>query len=216
MPPVPRRAPPGCPGSGAGWWSTGEGAIPLWRPSSTRGALPTRSSWPRRPCATGCGPSSCRARICRSPPTVSISTRPSATCGASPWPGSPTGRTVTNSSPPPTTDRAIWTSSTTWGRRGRPRRRHRWWRAPPSRRRSAVPAPTTGAPYRPSPPAAMSWGRRGWGPTPPPRWWIAQGRMHGLPNVVVADSSVFVTSAGYGPTLTLVALAARAAASLAR
>ncbi len=40
------------------------------------------------------------------------------------------------------------------------------------------------------------------------------GRLHQLPNVVVADSSVFVTSAGYGPTLTLVALAARAAAAL--
>ncbi|HLM95001.1 MAG TPA: GMC family oxidoreductase [Acidimicrobiales bacterium] len=42
----------------------------------------------------------------------------------------------------------------------------------------------------------------------------ARGRLHGLDNVVVADSSVFVTSAGYGPTLTLVALAARAAAAL--
>jgi gluconate 2-dehydrogenase alpha chain len=41
------------------------------------------------------------------------------------------------------------------------------------------------------------------------------GRLHGLDNVVVSDSSVFVTSAGYGPTLTLVALAARAAAALA-
>jgi len=41
------------------------------------------------------------------------------------------------------------------------------------------------------------------------------GRVHGLDNVVVADSSVFVTSAGYGPTLTLVALAARAAAAMA-
>jgi choline dehydrogenase-like flavoprotein len=41
------------------------------------------------------------------------------------------------------------------------------------------------------------------------------GRVHGLDNFVVADSSVFVTSAGYGPTLTLVALAARAGASLA-
>jgi choline dehydrogenase-like flavoprotein len=43
----------------------------------------------------------------------------------------------------------------------------------------------------------------------------AHGRVHGLDNVIVADSSVFVTSAGYGPTLTLVALAARAAAALA-
>jgi len=43
------------------------------------------------------------------------------------------------------------------------------------------------------------------------RW----GRLHSLENVVLADSSVFVTAAGYGPTLTLVALAARAAAGLA-
>jgi choline dehydrogenase-like flavoprotein len=43
------------------------------------------------------------------------------------------------------------------------------------------------------------------------RW----GRVHSLDNVVVADSSVFVTAAGYGPTLTLVALAARAAHHLA-
>ncbi len=41
------------------------------------------------------------------------------------------------------------------------------------------------------------------------------GRLHQLDNVVVTDSSVFVTSSGYGPTLTLVALAARAAHLLA-
>ncbi len=40
------------------------------------------------------------------------------------------------------------------------------------------------------------------------------GRVHGLDNVTVADSSVFPTSSGYGPTLTLVALAARAAGAL--
>jgi choline dehydrogenase-like flavoprotein len=39
-------------------------------------------------------------------------------------------------------------------------------------------------------------------------------RLHGVENLVVADSSVFVTSAGYGPTLTLVALAMRAARAL--
>jgi gluconate 2-dehydrogenase alpha chain len=39
-------------------------------------------------------------------------------------------------------------------------------------------------------------------------------RMHDVPNVTVADSSVFVTSTGYGPTLTLVALALRAAENL--
>ncbi len=41
------------------------------------------------------------------------------------------------------------------------------------------------------------------------------GRVHGLDNVIVADSSVFPTSSGYGPTLTLAALAARAAGALA-
>ncbi len=41
------------------------------------------------------------------------------------------------------------------------------------------------------------------------------GRVHGLDNVVVVDSSVFPTSSGYGPTLTLAALAARAAGALA-
>ncbi len=43
------------------------------------------------------------------------------------------------------------------------------------------------------------------------RW----GRVHTLDNVVIADSSVFVTASGYGPTLTLVALASRAAHHLA-
>jgi gluconate 2-dehydrogenase alpha chain len=40
------------------------------------------------------------------------------------------------------------------------------------------------------------------------------GRLHDVPNVVVTDSSVFVTSSGYGPTLTLVALALRAARAM--
>ena len=35
------------------------------------------------------------------------------------------------------------------------------------------------------------------------------GRLHGVPNVLIADSSPFVTAAGYGPTLTLIALALR-------
>jgi len=43
------------------------------------------------------------------------------------------------------------------------------------------------------------------------RW----GRFHDVPNLMVADSSVFVTSAGYGPTLTLVTLALRNARALA-
>jgi gluconate 2-dehydrogenase alpha chain len=41
------------------------------------------------------------------------------------------------------------------------------------------------------------------------------GRLHDVPNVVVADSSPFPTGAGYGPTLTLVALAIRNISELA-
>jgi len=40
-------------------------------------------------------------------------------------------------------------------------------------------------------------------------------RLHDVDNVLVADSSVFPTSTGYGPTLTIVALAIRAARALA-
>ena len=40
------------------------------------------------------------------------------------------------------------------------------------------------------------------------------GRLHQMPNVLIADSSLFPTGAGYGPTLTLVALVIRNAKSL--
>jgi choline dehydrogenase-like flavoprotein len=43
----------------------------------------------------------------------------------------------------------------------------------------------------------------------------AFGRLHDVPNVVVCDGSVLPTGAGYGPTLTLVTLALRAAHALA-
>ena len=41
------------------------------------------------------------------------------------------------------------------------------------------------------------------------------GRLHDTPNLLVADSSLFPTGAGYGPTLTLVALAIRNTSALA-
>ena len=41
------------------------------------------------------------------------------------------------------------------------------------------------------------------------------GRLHDAPNVIVADSSPFPTGAGYGPTLTLIALAIRNIRALA-
>jgi choline dehydrogenase-like flavoprotein len=37
------------------------------------------------------------------------------------------------------------------------------------------------------------------------------GRMHELDNVQIADGSVFTTSGGFNPTLTIMALALRAA-----
>jgi choline dehydrogenase-like flavoprotein len=42
------------------------------------------------------------------------------------------------------------------------------------------------------------------------------GRVHAVPNVLIADSSLFPTGAGYGPTLTLVALAIRNVRALTR
>ena len=52
------------------------------------------------------------------------------------------------------------------------------------------------------------------GDDPEPSVADRDGRLHQLPNVMIADSSLFVTSSGYGPTLTLAALAARSATSL--
>jgi choline dehydrogenase-like flavoprotein len=40
-------------------------------------------------------------------------------------------------------------------------------------------------------------------------------RLHGVENLLCTDSSVFPTSTGYGPTLTIVALAIRASRALA-
>jgi choline dehydrogenase-like flavoprotein len=40
-------------------------------------------------------------------------------------------------------------------------------------------------------------------------------RLHDVDNVLCTDSSVFPTSTGYGPTLTIVALALRACRALA-
>jgi choline dehydrogenase-like flavoprotein len=40
------------------------------------------------------------------------------------------------------------------------------------------------------------------------------GRFHDVENMICTDSSVFVTSSGYNPTLTIVALAIRASRAL--
>ena len=51
-----------------------------------------------------------------------------------------------------------------------------------------------------------------------PRHSVADafGRLHGVENVHVADGSVFVSSGGFNPTLTIMALALRSARSLGR
>ncbi len=81
-----------------------------------------------------------------------------------------------------------------------------------------------------SPPLEDARGRRQRDPTPISRHVMGTARMgtdprtsvcdpwqrlHDVDNVVITDSSVFPTSTGYGPTLTLVALAIRAARALA-
>ena len=81
-----------------------------------------------------------------------------------------------------------------------------------------------------SPPLEDARGRRPRDPTPISRHVMGTARLgtdprtsvcdpwqrvHDVDNVLVTDSSVFPTSTGYGPTLTLVALAIRAARALA-
>jgi choline dehydrogenase-like flavoprotein len=85
------------------------------------------------------------------------------------------------------------------------------------RRMATIPGPIGGDPRENLPPIPESrhvMGTTRMGDDPATSVVDRWGRMHALDNVVVADSSVFVTSTGYGPTLTLAALAGRAAAHL--
>lgn len=86
------------------------------------------------------------------------------------------------------------------------------------RRTATTPGPVGGDPHEhmsPVPESRHVMGTTRMGDDPATSVVDRWGRLHSLDNVVVADSSVFVTSSGYGPTLTLAALAARAAAHLA-
>jgi choline dehydrogenase-like flavoprotein len=74
---------------------------------------------------------------------------------------------------------------------------------------------TSPGPYDPVPISRHVAGTTRMGHDPATSVCDAWGRVHEAPNVVVADSSVFPTGAGYGPTLTLVALAIRNVEALA-
>ena len=62
---------------------------------------------------------------------------------------------------------------------------------------------------------ATSWAAPAWATIPRTSVFDRWQRLHEMENVVCTDSSVFPTSTGYGPTLTIVALAIRASRALA-
>jgi choline dehydrogenase-like flavoprotein len=68
-------------------------------------------------------------------------------------------------------------------------------------------AHTSPGPFNPVPISRHVAGTTRMGDDPATSVCDPSGRVHDVPNVVVADSSLFPTGAGYGPTLTLVALA---------
>ena len=153
-------------------------------------------------CATGCGRSPCRAKTSPRPPTASTSIRPCATCTASPPGARPTTCIRTRSSRPATTRRNSRPSC------ARPARSSR---SPRPRRRSTATA-------RGNRSASMSrhiMGTCRMGDDPATSVVDRWQRFHDVENMVCTDSSVFPTSTGYGPTLTIVALAIRACRDLA-
>jgi len=85
-----------------------------------------------------------------------------------------------------------------------------WVTSPPT----DGPAPGR-APGNPSPISRHIMGTARMGNDPSSSVCDRWQRLHDVENVIVADSSVFPTSTGYGPTLTIVALAIRAARALA-
>ena len=152
-----------------------------------------------------CGPSPCRGRTCPVA-TNRIDLDPTVR-DVRGLPGGP----VTYRPAPPRAGRlgpprppAGRRSSRRWAPSGRPS----------SPRRARPAARGTDPEHAPDEPARHGHGPDGGRPRPP-RWPTRDGRLHELPNVVIADSSLFVTSSGYGPTLTLAALAARSAAAMA-
>jgi choline dehydrogenase-like flavoprotein len=74
---------------------------------------------------------------------------------------------------------------------------------------------TSPGPFDPVPISRHVAGTARMGDDPATSVCDAWGRVHDVPNVVIADSSLFPTGAGYGPTLTLITLAIRNIGELA-
>ena len=147
------------------------------------------------------------ARTSPQPTTASTSTRRSSTRGASRRAGSRTRPTATSSSRP--------THFAPDPRGGDARRRRRLrvldHVAPAGRSRPARARARSASRPRHARHGHVPHGRR----PARRRSSTPSSRFHDVDNMLCADSSVFVTSVGYNPTLTLVALAHRAACLLA-
>ena len=63
---------------------------------------------------------------------------------------------------------------------------------------------------------ATSWARCAWAPTRRRPWSTRSGRFHDVDNLYACDGSVFPTSSGYNPTLTIIAVALRIAHGIAK
>jgi len=91
-----------------------------------------------------------------------------------------------------------------------------FWVTSPPIQDSAAAGPASGrAPGNPSPISRHIMGTARMGDDPTTSVCDRWQRLHDVENVMVADSSVFPTSTGYGPTLTIVTLAIRAARAMA-
>ena len=164
---------------------------------------PQRADGCTRTVATRWPRSRCRARTSRSRRTASTSTRRVRDV----W-GLPAGRITYNSHAHDVAcARALGAAPRRGDAKARARRTRMWVTSPG--------IPDSFAPAAPADLPTLDGHRRGWASIPRTSVCDPCATPWDVDNVVIADSSVFPTSSGYGPTLTLVALAIRAARSLA-
>ena len=162
----------------------------------------TARSWPTRRRATRWSRSRCRARTC-----PQATNRVDLDGGVRDVWGFPAGRITYSPHAHDVGVRAPLGAAARAGHDRGGRARARRGSRRPARRDRARP---TSSRCR-----STGWAPPAWGATRRRRCAIPWQRLWDVDNVVVADSSVFPTSTGYGPTLTLVALAIRASRALA-